>query len=204
MEDYRFEHTNDRLEKQLSFAMAIDDVKNVFRQTTLSGHGRRENVAEHCWHMAMMAYLLREYSNEPIDIGKVILMLLNHDIVEIYSGDTYAFDEEGLATQEERENKAKEVIFSLLPEDQKEELISLFDEFNECKTPEARFATAMDNLQPLLLDHGNGGKGLRDHKAKLSLVNARHEGTKLGSDVLYEVTERIVKHHLKEGNIIQD
>ncbi len=108
---------DERIRKQLDFSLEIDKEKNVFRQTSLSGKGRKENDAEHAWHMAIMAYLLREYSNEEIDIAKTMLMCLIHDIVEIDAGDTYAYDEEGLKTQKERENAAKERIFSLLPDD---------------------------------------------------------------------------------------
>ena len=113
------EERNERLEKQLAFSLEIDKEKNVLRQTHLSGHGRRENDAEHAWHMAIMAWLLREYANAPVDIGKVMLMCLIHDIVEIDAGDTYAYDAEGLKTQKIREDAAKERIFSLLPEDQR-------------------------------------------------------------------------------------
>ena len=117
---------NNRLKQQLDFALEIDKEKNIFRQTHLSGHGRNENDAEHAWHMAIMAYLLQEYSNEPVDIAKVMLMCLIHDIVEIDAGDTYAYDAEGLKTQKAREDAAKERIFSLLPDEQKEELTALF------------------------------------------------------------------------------
>ena len=137
---------DDRLKKQLEFSLEIDKEKNVFRQTSLSGHGRKENDAEHAWHMAIMAYLLREYSNEKVDIGRVMLMCLIHDIVEIDAGDTYAYDEEGLATQKEREDAAKERIFSLLPDDQKEELIALFDEFEDCKTAESATTWSLPEL----------------------------------------------------------
>ena len=120
---------NENLRQQLQFILEIDKEKNILRQTHLSGHGRRENDSEHAWHMAIMAYLLKEYSNEPVDITKVMLMCLIHDIVEIDAGDTYAYDTEALKTQKTREDAAKERIFSLLPATQKEELISLFDEF---------------------------------------------------------------------------
>ena len=154
-----------RLQQQLDFALEIDKEKNIFRQTHLSGHGRNENDAEHAWHMAIMAYLLREYSNEPVDITRVMLMCLIHDVVEIDAGDTYAYDEEGKKTQKAREEAAKERIYSLLPEDQKEELAAIFDEFEESKTPESKFAHAMDNLQPLMLNNSNDG----DRKAKRNL-----------------------------------
>ena len=102
---------NDKLKQQLDFILEIDKEKNILRQTHLSGHGRRENDAEHAWHMAIMAYLLKEYSNEPVDITKVMIMCLIHDIVEIDAGDTYAYDTEGLKTQKAREDAAKERIF---------------------------------------------------------------------------------------------
>lgn len=117
----------ERLKQQLDFALLIDQEKNILRQTHLSGHGRRENDAEHAWHMAVMAYLLREYANEPVDISRVMLMCLIHDIVEIEAGDTYAYDEEAKKSQKEREDAAKEHIFSVLPEDQKTELAGIFE-----------------------------------------------------------------------------
>ena len=110
---------DERLRKQLDFILEIDKEKNILRQTHLSGHGRRENDAEHAWHMAVMAYLLREYSNEPVDVARVMLMCLLHDVVEIDAGDTYAYDTAGLQTQKAREEAAKERIYSLLPDDQK-------------------------------------------------------------------------------------
>ena len=128
---------DERLKKQLDFILEIDKEKNILRQTHLSDHGRRENDAEHAWHMAIMAYLLKEYSNEPIDVAKVMIMCLIHDVVEIDAGDTYAYDAEGLKTQKAREEAAKERIYSLLPDDQKQDLQALFDEFEERKTPEA-------------------------------------------------------------------
>ena len=147
----------ERLKQQLDFILEIDKEKNILRQTHLSGHGRRENDAEHAWHMAIMAYLLKDYANEPVDIAKVMIMCLIHDIVEIDAGDTYAYDTERLKTQKARENAAKERIFSLLPEDQKKELTALFDEFENYQTPESKFAHSLDNLQPLLLNNSNGG-----------------------------------------------
>ncbi len=192
---------NERLEKQLAFALEIDKEKNVFRQTHLSGHGRRENDAEHAWHMAVMAYLLREYANEKVDISRVMLMCLIHDIVEIDAGDTYAYDEEGLKTQKAREDAAKERIFSLLPEDQKTELTALFDEFEEFRTPDSKFAHAMDNLQPLLLNDSNSGSDWREHGVSAETVYGRQKQTRPGSETLYEVTDRILQKHIREGNL---
>lgn len=191
-----------RLKKQLEFALEIDKEKNIFRQTHLSGYGRKENDAEHAWHMAVMAYLLREYANEKIDIARVMILCLIHDIVEIESGDTYAYDEENRKTQKQREDAAKEKIYSILPEDQKQELISLFDEFEENRTAEARFAHAMDNLQPLLLNHSNNGGDWKEHKVTSKQVYGRHKKTKLGSERLYQAADEIIQENIRKGNLI--
>lgn len=192
---------NDKLKQQLDFILEIDKEKNILRQTHLSGHGRRENDAEHAWHMAIMAYLLKEYSNEPVDITKVMIMCLIHDIVEIDAGDTYAYDTEGLKTQKAREDAAKERIFSLLPNAQKEELTALFDEFEENRTAESRFAHVMDNLQPLLLNNSNGGADWREHEVYASQVYGRQQKSRYGSKQLYEITDQILKENIKKGNI---
>ena len=192
---------DERLKKQLDFALEIDKEKNILRQTHLSGHGRNENDAEHAWHMAIMAYLLREYSNEPVDITRVMLMCLIHDVVEIDAGDTYAYDEEGKKTQKAREEAAKERIYSLLPEDQKKELAAIFDEFEESKTPESKFAHAMDNLQPLMLNNSNDGGDWREHGVSAKQVYGRQSRTKEGSEKLYEVTDQIIKKHREKGNL---
>lgn len=192
---------DERIEKQLAFALEIDKEKNIFRQTHLSGHGRSENDAEHAWHMAVMAYLLREYSNEPIDIGRVMLMCLIHDIVEIDAGDTYAYDKAGLATQKEREAAAKERIFSLLPEDQRDEMTALFDEFEAYSTPESKFAHSMDNLQPLMLNNSNGGADWREHGVSAEQVYGRQNKTKIGSEKLFGVVDAIIRENIEKGNI---
>ena len=151
--------------------------------------------------MAVMAYLLREYSNEEVDIGKVMLMCLIHDIVEIDAGDTYAYDTEGLESQKEREDRAKERIFSILPDDQKKELIVLFDEFEECETAESKFAHAMDNLQPILLNNSNGGADWKVRGIKAEQVYKRQEKTKLGSEEIYKVVDGIIQDNIAKGNL---
>ena len=192
---------DDRLKKQLDFSLEIDKEKNVFRQTHLSEHGRNENDAEHAWHMSIMAYLLREYANEEVDIAKVMLMCLIHDIVEIDAGDTYAYDTERIATQKVREDAAKERIFSLLPDDQKAEMISLFDEFEEYQSPEAKFAHAMDNLQPLILNNSNDGGDWKEHEVTAETIYSRQTKTRLGSEKLFEVTDQIIQENIKKGNL---
>ena len=192
---------DERIKKQLDFSLEIDKVKNIFRQTHLSNHGRRENDAEHSWHMAVMAYLLKEYANEEIDIAKVMLMCLIHDIVEIDAGDTYAYDEVNLETQKEREDAAKERIFSILPKEQKEELVALFDEFEAYETAESKFAHAMDNLQPLMLNNSNGGSDWCEHEVTAAQVYKRQSKTKLGSEKLYEVTNKMIRENIAKGSL---
>ncbi len=192
---------DERLKKQLAFALEIDKEKNIFRQTHLSGQGRNENDAEHAWHMAVMAYLLKEYANEEIDIAKTMIMCLIHDIVEIDAGDTYAYDPEAKKTQKEREQRAKERLFGMLPEDQREELTALFEEFEALQSPEARFVRAMDNLQPLLLNNSNNGGDWKAHGVSAEQVYARQRQTKAGSEILYEVTDDILQENVRKGNL---
>lgn len=192
----------ERLKQQIDFMLEIDKAKNVFRQTHLTNQGRYENDAEHGWHMAIMAYLLKEYANQDVDIVKVMMMCLIHDIVEIDAGDTYAYDLKGKETQKYREDLAKERIYSLLPEDQKEAMISLFDEFEEEESPEAKFARAMDNFQPLLLNHSNNGGDWVEHAVTADQVYGRQIRTKNGSEILYEVTDEILQENIEKGNIL--
>ncbi|MBO5952795.1 MAG: HD domain-containing protein [Oscillospiraceae bacterium] len=190
-----------RLEQQLAFILELDKEKNIFRQTHLSGHGRNENDAEHAWHMAIMVYLLREYANEQIDVLKTILMCLIHDVVEIDAGDTYAYDEAGLASKQAREDAAKERLYSMLPADQKQDLIALFEEFEANQTPEAKFAHAMDNLQPLLLNHSNGGGDWKEHGVTAKQVYARQSKTAEGSRLLYEITDQMLQENIRRGSL---
>ena len=186
-----------RFAQQMAFALEIDKEKNIFRQTHLSNHGRNENDAEHAWHMAIMAYLLKEYSNEQIDIARVMIMCLIHDIVEIDAGDTYAYDEEAKKSQKEREQKAADRIFALLPEDQAKELRAIFEEFEAFETPEAKFAHAMDNLQPLMLNDANNGGDWKEHDVAISSVMARQIQTKKGSEELFKYTKERLEHYVK-------
>lgn len=195
---------DERIAKQIAFALELDKEKSVFRQTHLSGHGRNENDAEHAWHMAIMAYLLKEYSNEPVDIARVMIMCLIHDVVEIDAGDTYAYDSEGLATQKAREDAAKERIFSLLPEDQKEEFTAIFDEFEANETAEAKFAHSMDNFQPLILNNSNGGGDWKEHNVTAKRVYGRQSKTKEGSEKIYEITDKIIQENIRKGSLPEE
>lgn len=191
-----------RFKKQVAFILEADKEKNILRQTHLSGHGRRENDAEHAWHMAMMIYLLKEYANAEFDLAKTMMMALIHDIVEIDAGDTYAYDAENLKTQKAREDTAKERIFSLLPSEQKEEMIALFDEFEAYESAESKFAHAMDNLQPLLLNNSNGGADWREHQVTAEQVYGRQSKTQKGSVRLYEVINQLLRENIEKGNIL--
>ena len=188
----------ERIEKQLEFALEIDKVKNIFRQTHVSGYSRNENDAEHSWHMAIMAYLLREYANEKVDIAKVMLMCLIHDIVEIDAGDTYAYDDAGNATKAEREQKAANRIFGILPEEQGKYFMDLWLEFEAASTPEAKFATAIDSVQPVMLNNASNGLAWREHGVAASKVQERAlKKIKPGSEKLYEMVMDIIAENVK-------
>lgn len=193
--------TDQRLKQQMDFLLEVDKEKNIFRQTHLSGGGRAENDAEHAWHMALMIYLLREYANQDFDPLKAMVMALIHDVVEIDAGDTYAYDDVGLATQQEREAKAAQRIFGLLPQDQRDEMLALFREFEDYETPEARFAHVLDNLQPLMLNHANNGGDWRAHQVKRSQIYRRNAKTAAGSQTLWAWMEDMVAENIKKGNI---
>ncbi|MEU5079996.1 MULTISPECIES: HD domain-containing protein [Streptomyces] len=143
---------DERLRAQLTFLVEVDQLKTILRQSPLAAADRRENDAEHSWHLAMMVVVLAEHSDRPIDVGHTIQLVLLHDLVEIYAGDTPLYDSAAGAGQQEREVAAADELFGLLPPDQARRMRSLWDEFEERRTPEARFAKAMDRLQPLLLN----------------------------------------------------
>lgn len=191
----------ERFEKQMQFALEIDKEKNIFRQTHLSGNGRAENDAEHAWHMATMIYLLKEYANEEFDVLKAMMMALIHDVVEIDAGDTYAYDEKGLESQQEREEKAAERLFGLLPDDQRDELKALFYEYEKLESPEAKFVRVLDNLQPLMLNNSNGGYDWKRKGVSRSKVEGRHKSTFPGSTEIGEYIMGIIEENVKKGNI---
>lgn len=196
---------SDRLTQQFDFIREIDKEKFVGRQTYLSDGRRKENDAEHAWHMAIMTILLSEYANEEIDVLKTVTMLLIHDIVEIDAGDTYAYDEEAKKTQKEREEKAAERIFGLLPGDQGGKLKALWQEFEACETKEARFARTMDNIQPLMLNDATDGKAWAEHGVNLSQILNRNRRTHKGSEALWEYAlTNFIQPNVEKGRIIPD
>ena len=195
---------NKRLEKQAAFMLEADKAKNIFRQTHLSGHGRNENDAEHSWHMALMAFLLSEHANQAVDQLRVIKMLLIHGLVEIDAGDTYAYDDAGNVTKRQREEKAADRIFGLLPEDQESELRELWEEFEAYETPEALFAHVLDNFQPLTLNDANGGSDWKEHQVKKSQILKRNEKTAQGSADIWEYMNQMIERNVEAGMIIDE
>lgn len=196
---------NKRLEKQFDFFREIDKEKFIGRQTYLTDGERKENDAEHAWHMAIMTVLLAEYANEKIDVLKTVMMLLIHDLVEIDAGDTYAYDEEGKKTQREREEKAAKRIFGLLPEEQGGKLMALWEEFEAYETPEANFAHTMDNIQPVMLNDATDGKAWLEHGVHLSQILGRNKKTAEGSRELWQYAyEKMIAPNAAKGRIIED
>lgn len=191
-----------KLKKQFDFFREIDKEKFIGRQTYLTDGRRKENDAEHAWHMAIMTVLLAEYANEKIDVLKTVMMLLIHDLVEIDAGDTYAYDSEGKKTQRAREEKAAKRIFGLLPEEQGEKLLALWEEFEAYETPEAKFAHTMDNIQPMMLNDATDGKAWVEHGVHLSQILERNKKTAEGSNELWEyVYETFLTPNLEKGRI---
>lgn len=192
---------NERIKKQIDFILEVDKAKEIYRQNYISDASRKENDAEHGWHMALMAYLLREYANENIDIVRVMVMVLIHDIVEIDAGDTYAFDEKGYESKREREVAAADRIYNLLPEDQANELYDIWEEFEAYETPEAKFAHALDHFQPLLLHDKTNGISWREHGISKSQVYKRNIKTKEGSKVIDDCVNEYIESNVKKGNL---
>lgn len=193
---------NDRLDQQFEFIREIDKEKFIGRQTYLSDGIRKENDAEHAWHMALMTILLSEYANEEIDVLKTVTMLLIHDLVEIDAGDTYAYDLEGNKTKEQREKRAADRIYGLLPKDQQKMLRRLWDEFEEWESPEARFAHAMDCIQPLMLNAATEGKSWEEHGVHLNQVLGRNKHTAKGSEELWKYAyENFIAPNVEKGRL---
>ncbi len=212
---------NERLKKQLEFLLTLDKLKNVYRQTYILCDDlpqgskefddnfkekkplpRRENDAEHSFSLAIAAAVLAEYSNEPVDVAKVMKMVLVHDAVEIYAGDTYCYDDEGAKTKEAREKAAAEKIFGTLPEEQAAEYRALWDEFERNDTPEARFSNAMDRIQPLLLNYSREGYSWKEHGVNSSQVRKRFDKVKHGSAELGKMVDDLLDKAIENGFLI--
>lgn len=184
--------TERRLNEQLTFLLEIDRLKRVLRRTSLVGGDRRENSAEHSWHLAMMAMVLAEYANEPVDLLHTIKLLLVHDIVEIDAGDTFAYDVQANLDKEEREQAAADRIFGLLPAEQCSELRALWEEFDARQTPEARFANALDRMMPSLQNYENAGGAWRTAGVNLQAIVERLQPIDDGSHTLWQYVQAML------------
>lgn len=193
-----------RLEQQIAFIVEIDKVKQIFRQNYLADGTRKENDAEHSWHIALMAVLLQEYADDTVDISKVMTMVLIHDLVEIDAGDTYAYDEEGARTKRDREVQAAERIFGLLPKDQGLYFRSLWDEFEEYETADARYAHLLDNFQPFLLNDASKGISWVEHQVKKEQIYKRNEKTGTTSPTIWEHMKKVIEENIEKENIQEE
>lgn len=194
----------DRLQKQMEFIVEVDKVKKIMRQTYLSDASRKEDDAEHSWHLALMAVLLKEYSNEEVDLSKVIPMVLIHDLVEIDAGDTYAYSGESAVVTEAREREAAERVFGILPEDQGKVFRDLWEEFEAYETPEAKFAHVLDNCQPMLLNDASNGLSWTEHQVRKSQIYKRNEHTAEGSRKIWNYMQSLIQKHIDLGHVIDD
>ncbi len=190
----------ERLKKQIEFILEVDKIKNIFRMTKIHDGSRRENDAEHSWHLTLMAFLLSEYSKaDNIDILKVMKMCIVHDIVEIDAGDTFCYDVAGNLDKLEREQKAAERIFGLLPEDQGMELKALWEEFDAMETPEAKYAAALDRLQPVMLNYLNNGGTWQEHHITKEQVVKRNSRIEEGAPELWKFASELIDEAITKG-----
>ena len=193
---------DERLKKQMEFALEMDKEKGIGRQTYILNALWKENDAEHGWHLALMTMLMAEYANEKIDVARTVEMVIIHDVIEIDAGDTYAYDDAANATKAEREKKAADRIFGLLPEDQAKYYLDLWLEFEAADTPESKFANAMDSVQPVMLNNASNGLAWREHEVAASKVRDRAvRKIKPGSEKLYEMVLDIISENVKKGNL---
>ena len=190
----------ERLKKQIEFIVEVDKLKHIYRQTLLIDGSRNENDAEHSWHLALMAMVLAEHTNDKnIDISKVIKMVVIHDLVEIDAGDTFCYDTKGNLDKAEREQAAADRIFNILPSDQAKEIKMLWEEFEERKTSEAKFAATLDRLQPFLHNYNTEGGTWRIHGITRDKVISRCEPMVDGSPIIWEYVKEVIEDAIKKG-----
>lgn len=190
---------NERLKKQINFMLELDKMKNIYRQTYVLHENRKENDAEHSWHLAILAFLLAEYASVPIDVTRVMKMVLVHDVVEIDAGDTYCYDEAENQTRAEREEKSAQRIFGLLPDDQKEEFYSLWREFEDNQTNDSKFAAVLDKMQPVILNYTKNGISWKEHGVYKEQVEQRCLSSSEASDKLAELIQSIIDDAASKG-----
>jgi putative hydrolase of HD superfamily len=189
----------DRLARQLEFILEVDRLKSVLRRSLLCDRSRNENSAEHSWHIALMAVVLAEHADEAVDVARVVKMLLVHDVVEIDAGDTYVYDVAATVDKAEREGRAAQRLFGLLPADQAAEVRALWDEFEARETPEARFAAAVDRLQPLLHNFATEGQAWRHHGVTADRVESVNRHMAEGSQRLWEHARQLIAEAVERG-----
>ena len=190
----------DRFRQQIEFILEVDKLKCVLRKTILMDRSRRENSAEHSWHIALMVLIFADYAKDSdLDMFRVMKILLVHDLIEIDAGDTYCYDDQGRKDQARRERKAADRIFNLLPADQARTLRELWDEFEERKTPESRFANALDRLQPFLHNYFTEGQIWQENKIKSDQVKARMRPVDDGAPVLWNYVNSLIDAGVKKG-----
>ena len=190
---------HERLRQQIAFVVEIDKMKSIYRQSYITPGDRNETDAEHSWHLAVMALLLAEHTDVAVDPIRALKMVLIHDLVEIDAGDTYCYDQQGLQDKAEREDKAAERLFGMLPPDQAAEFTALWQEFEARVTPEARFADALDRLQPLLLQYHTRGRSWQEHGITSDKVVERNRRTREISQDLAELVDEIIEESIHNG-----
>lgn len=179
--------------------LELDKMKNIYRQTYVLHENRKENDAEHSWHLAILAFLLAEYSSVPIDVTRIMKMVLVHDVVEIDAGDTYCYDEKSNKTKAEREEKSAQRVFGLLPDDQKEEFYSLWREFEDNQTNDSKFASVLDKIQPVILNYTKNGISWKEHGVYKEQVEQRCLSSAAASDKLAELIQNIIDDAASKG-----
>lgn len=195
--------TGDLLQKQIEFIKEIDKLKSITRQSIVTDGTRNENDAEHSWHLAMMAMILSKHANGPnLDLLRTVKMVLIHDIVEIDAGDTFAYDESGHKDKEEREEEAARRIYRILPAGQARECYGLWREFEDRETPEAKFAVALDRLQPLILNYETEGHSWKIHGITSSQVMERNRKIAEGSESLWAYAEQLIADSVEKGYLL--
>lgn len=193
----------ERLKQQISFILEIDKLKTIYRQSLITDKSRYENDAEHSWHLAIMAFLLAEHVEEEVDILKVIKMVLMHDLVEIDAGDTYCYDEKAKLDKREREEKCAKRIFEMLPKEQCQMMYDLWEDFELMETPEAKYAAALDRLQPVLLNYTADGKSWKDHGIFLDQVIERNGRIKDSSEKIWKYVEDLLQDAVKQEYLME-
>ncbi|EJO9868789.1 HD domain-containing protein [Vibrio vulnificus] len=190
----------ERLNKQLALLMELDKLKSVLRRTRVKSADKRlENSAEHSWHVALMALLMEEHANEPVDIGRVVKMLLLHDVVEIDAGDTFVYDAVASEQQAEKELAAAQRLFGMLPADQGEELLQLWLEFEAAQMADAKFGKALDRIIPMLLNYHNQGQSWQEHGVTRQQALTVNQKIDLGSHVLWDKAQEIIEQATQNG-----